>query len=61
MASALVAVYKHAEGKEIIEIAYRNAEIHISTHGVLVIRAPNNGRVKVAYSAGTWHSATSVD
>lgn len=52
-----VVFYKNPEGTDTAQTSFRDAEIHISTHGVLVIRGENNGKVKHAYSAGTWHSA----
>lgn len=60
MEGVLVVLYKNPEGKETIDVGFHNAEIHISTHGVLVIRDTNTGKVRVAYSAGTWHSANQV-
>lgn len=52
-----VIVYSSAEGYETHEVHYPGAEMHISTHGVLVIRRMRDHRVVHAYSAGTWHSA----
>ena len=37
-----------------------NAELHISTHGVLVIRRPHNGKAIMACSSGTWHTAVTI-
>jgi len=57
MSGVTVVYYKKATGTETAEVYFAKAEIHISTHGVLVIRKENNGETLHAYSAGTWHSA----
>lgn len=55
--TVLVRAYTSEAHNETEDRYYTNAELHISTHGVLVIRRPNNGKAICAYSAGTWHIA----
>lgn len=52
-----VLVYSDATGLDTHGMFYPSAEIHVSTHGVLIIRRMRDKRVLHAYSAGTWHSA----
>lgn len=57
MAGVTVVYFKNPTGLDTAETYFRDAEIHISSYGVLVIHKPNNGKTIHAYSAGTWHSA----
>lgn len=55
--AVLVHEYASEDNNEVVVRQFIDAELHISTHGVLVIRRPNNGKAICAYSAGTWHKA----
>lgn len=57
MSNVTVVYYAEPNGTHTREEIFRNADIHLSTHGVLAVRESRTNKTIRAYSAGTWHTA----
>lgn len=61
MPAVTVEYYKDKSGSATAETRFSNAEQHISTNGVLVIRRPDRGAVLHTYNAQAWYRARSEE
>lgn len=60
MSRVVVEYYKDKAGSATAETQFDNAELHVSTNGVLVIRRPERGPVIRVYNQQAWYAAKEV-
>lgn len=61
MTAVVVEYYKDKAGSATAQARFSNAELHISTHGVLIVRRPDRGEVLRTYNNQAWYAAHAED